>query len=266
MLFLNGQPFHPLKMDKAGDQGGSGGGAGGAGAGGKDDPSPGDKGKEKPPEGGDKGAEGDLPDDESKWTPEQTKSYIKKLRGENANYRKRAQASDEKVSGLEDRFGKLEKGLKNLTGAEEDDSESVEEKLARLEERELARDEQQAVQDMNQAVEETATALGVPAAGMDYFKFLIQQHAEQMNDDDVIPEEVLVELAKKATTQVGGSKGGSTGADGKVVKPNPEGKPSGVTAAQFAKMSIAERSALYQNNKDEYETLLAEVKEKKLLI
>ena len=268
MLLFNESPFRPLKMCPAGDDGGGGGGStgnpGGEGgdSGGDNNPGPGGEGGNSPDgdgQGGDDGGNNDLPEDESQWTPEQTKSYIKKLRKENQSYRSRFQKAEAKTAGLEERFGKLESGLKNLVGGD-DDEETPEDKIARLE-------ESQAVSEMNQAVVTTAYALGVPADGLDYFKFLIQQQAEQMEDDDVIGEDVLAELAQKAKAHANGSsKGATTSADGQGGQPpKPEGKRSGVKAAEFAKMTIAERSALYQRNKDEYAQLMQECKEQKLL-
>ncbi len=271
MLVLNGRLFKPLCKDPDGDggSGGSGGGSGGGSSDKKPDPDgKGGKSKDGGGQGGDDGGNDDLPDDESKWTSEQTKSYIQKLRKENKSYRTRFQSAETKIVGLDDRFSRLESGLKKLAGGGDDDGDdTVEAKLARLEAREVAREESEAITTMNKAVETTAKALGVPDSGLDYFKFLIHQEAEQMEDEEVLGEELLASLAKKAIAQTGDGKGTTTSADGKEGKktPKPEGKTSGTTVEQFAKMTIAERSALYQTNKDEYTKLMQEAKDKKLL-
>lgn len=253
-------------LEKAGGEGGSGSGDSGDGKGG--DPNPGGEG-DGSPGGNDPGGDGndDPSDDGANWTPAQTKTYIKNLRKENASYRKKAKEAGTKITSLEERFGKLEGGLQSLTG-DPKKKESVEEKMDRLEksiaDRNTKDDEQKAIDDMNAAVQETADALGVAAEGMDYFRFLIQQEAAKLDDDEEVSQKVLVGLAE-LTKKAFGKKKATTGIGGGGTHPDPKGGGDGTTVEQFVLMTIAEKSVIYVKDREAYDRLMQESKLKKLI-
>lgn len=185
---------------------------------------------------------------------EKTKAYIKKLRRESAKYRTKGQ-------NLEDRFSKIESGLKNLFGGENEDDASPEEKLSAL-------TAQSSALAADNAILASAIEMGVPKDKVKYYKFLVQEKLEGLKDGEELSEEDLEEIAKEAigsSASGGATRTGVGGDKDKGKKPPAGGSGDDIDVAKFAKMGITEKSELYQKNPEKYEALMKEALEKRLL-
>jgi hypothetical protein len=178
------------------------------------------------------------------WTEEQ-KAYIKSLRDENAKYRTKAKELETQYSGLNDRFSKVEKGLKGLFGEESDDL-TPEQQVEAL----TAQNENLV---LNTALTEAALEYGIGKENFTYFKFLVQERLLALEEGEELTEEDLDALASEATRGRGMV---STSVDGKG-GPAPE-IPGGVSLEEFIGMGINERSALFAKNEALYKQLVAQ--------
>jgi len=219
--------------------------------GGDGDPDPGDKGSKKGDNTDDPGDDGD--DD---LTLDDAKKLIKKLRGENANSRT-------KNKGLEERLGKIEKGLKSMFGEEDDDDDrSPEDKLADAQ----AQNESVAFQN---AMLEFCLDNGITdKSDRKYLSYLVAEASEELDEGEELSEEKLAELVQEAKSRGkgSGSKKANSSADSGDGNDNPS--PDGdseVTLDQFAEMSVLDKNELYRNHPDTYKKLWAQAKEKGLV-
>jgi len=179
--------------------------------------------------------------------PEQTRSVIDSLRKESAKHRTSNKELSSKLEEMGGRFSKLEQGLKGLFG-EADPQATPEEQIQNL-------------ANKNQALE-TKTALleiafehEVPKSEMKYFEFLISDEMSNLKDGEEISAEKLSEIANEVKAK---SAPTSTSVGTRTNTPKtPKGDTgnNGVTADQFAKMSISEKSALYAKDKETYTRL-----------
>jgi len=194
----------------------------------------------------------DEPEIEGQWD-EKTHNYIKKLRSENARYRKSAKDQESNAGNAKKQLNELQENLKKTLGLEED--VSPEEKVKQL---------KAAVEstEFEKALLEAAYEQGVPAADKDYFEFLIRKEAASLNDDEELSEEKIAEIATKVKAR-GSQQGGKPKGTG---SPQPSDDPGpSVTAQEFAAMTVGEKSSIYQKNPQLYEKLMSEVRQKKLL-
>lgn len=184
-------------------------------------------------------------------TPEQLKKLVKDLRKENGDKRG-------KVKTLTEGHNKLKQALVDA-GIIENDEESPEEKLK-------VSSMQSEAMTMRAAILESAIEHGVGKEGLDYFTFLVEKKAASLGEDEELTADDLAEIAKEVSSK-SGKGGGTTGAGGGNGggSPPPGGK-GGTTLEQFTKMSIAEKSKLYSENRDLYNKLIAEAKDKKVLV
>lgn len=197
---------------------------------------------------GDKGGDGGF--DISKLDPVAQK-VIKDLRSENATARTKNRELGESHS-------KLKKALVEA-GIIEDDSQEPEEKIKTL----SAATDQLSVRN---AILEAAVEHGIGRDGLDYFTFLVEKRASQLEDGEELSEADVEALAKEARGKTGGSTGTtSVGAGGKNGSAPPPGESGAVTLESFLKMSITEKSALYNKDKPSYDRLFAEAKATKRL-
>lgn len=189
--------------------------------------------------------------DESKLD-EKTKRYLAKLRKENANHRSKAKDLKSKLSESEEK----RRAILKAAGIE-DESDTPEQKL-KAREAEL---EQIAVR---QAILELAIQNGVNKDNLEFFEFLVSKEAQKLGEGEELGDEQIAEIVKKVKKS--GSKGtaNSTVEGGK--NPPPSGGPTEVTLDKFVRMSISEKSLLYEKNRDLYERLVQEAKAKKKLI
>ena len=196
----------------------------GQGEGDSDDP----KGKKRSQEG-----DGEDSDDMSKWEPAKVRDYVKKLRSE---------AKDGRIATkkMQERLERLEGGLKNALGIEENSDVSPEDQIAMLQSENLTT-------DFRLATLEAAVQNGITGEGVEYFEFLIQKKASALEEDEELSEEDVAEIANsvKAKFGAGSTARGTSPAGG---SPAP-GKGGDVTLEQFAEMSLGKRSELYEKNK-----------------
>lgn len=178
---------------------------------------------------------------------EKTKAHLRKLRKENAKHRTKAK-------NLEDRLGKLEKGLKGALGVE--DEEITEESLEKI------KGNNEAL-SFKTAVLEAAIEHGVGKDEREYFEFLVGKRLGALDDGEELSDEDLAEIAKKAK-----KKSGSGGMTRTSVNdddaPNPKGGGK-TTVDQFVRMSVTEKSELFTKNRALYDELFAQAKEKRRL-
>lgn len=179
--------------------------------------------------------------------PNATKAEIERLRKENAKYRTRAKELDSQTQQLNERFSKMEKGLKTLFGEEETEM-SPEETIEALQ----LRNEQLEVQS---ALREAANEYGIPANQYDYFEFLVSKKLNTLGEGEEITEEDLDEIAKQARG-VGATP--TTSVDGKGQNPDPTQPTGGISLEEFQAMGIMERSKLYGRDPKLYDRLKAQ--------
>jgi hypothetical protein len=193
--------------------------------------------------------------DESKWD-ERTKAYIQKLRNESATHRTKAKDLKSKLSQSEEQ----KRAILKAAGIELED-EKPEEVVKTL---------SAATQNLEfrNTVLELALEHGISAEQKDYFEFLITRECQKLAEDEELPEEKVMEIAKKAK---GSARQGATttvtGNDGKKGDPNPEPGATGeVSLADFCAMKMGDKIALYNKNPELYKRLATEARTKKKLI
>lgn len=222
------------------------------GEGGGNNPPPADDKKKTPGEEGDDdkgdedGEEDDQdPDDKELGFSEKQQAYIKKLRAENAKHRTESKELKTKLSGVEDRFSKIEKGLKGIFG--DDDQElTPEEKLSKITQ------EKEEI-EFNNLLAESAIEHGVSKENLKYFKFLVAEKASELKDGEELTDDVMKALAKEASKRSAGKSTSVNGKDGGT--PPPDEEDGEVSFDEFKTMGISARSALYQKNQALYTKL-----------
>jgi len=174
--------------------------------------------------------------DLSKLDPSLQK-YIKGLRHEAANHRTTANQ-------IQAQFEDLQERIKSVFGEQK---EAVDPKLA-------VQELQQATQDLSfkNAVLETAVNHGIPASGIPYYEFLLNQAGNSLKEgeelSDEMMESILAEVKQKSGTQMMHSS----------VK-SPQAAPStkqDMDVNAFSKLGMAERTRLYQQNPQKYSELM----------
>lgn len=242
--------------DGSGNQGGDGKSTGTGDQGGDtktDDGKTGD-GKGDDGKGGQKDGEGKDELDLASL-PESVQKHIKDLRKENAKHRTKANK-------LESDFASVQQRLKALAGGEDDGEQlTPEQQIAQLE----AGVGQYAFRN---ACLSLALEHGIGKDGYEYFEYLVGKAVEGLEDGEELDDEVMTGLISEAKAKSGaGSKQTTTtsvnpkSGDGKA----PDTKAE-VSLDQFVKMSIGEKSALYNKNPALYDALTKEAKDKRILV
>lgn len=212
-----------------------------------------------PPPGGDgssgsKGGQGNGDGSESdefdfESLDPKTKAHIKKLRKEAADSRT-------ETNKLKARFESFETNLKKLVGGE-DDQEPPEKKLESL----TAQSESLALEN---AILGEAVKHGIGADSLDYFRFCMGNAMAKLEEGEELSEEKFAEVVKEVKSK---SKGGTSAGPTSPSSPPPSpGNPGSVTLDQFLKMTMFEKSTLYNKNPDLYQRLTDEAKSKGQLI
>lgn len=233
---------------EAGD-GGEGGEAGNAGGSGSEGGEGGNTGGNS---GSDDGGSDDWKIDD---LPAGAQKLIKDLRAESAKHRTTNKS-------LEERFSKLEGGLKSALGLEDEEDISPEEQITQL-------SSQNQGLEMRNALLEVALENGMDQDQMDYFGYLLQKAGDSLQDDEELTEEMYAELVNKAKNGVSssGSKKANFDADG---NNSPNGGNGGsddgaISLEDFAKMTYSQKVALRQKNESLYNKLFVEAKGKRLV-
>jgi hypothetical protein len=184
---------------------------------------------------------------------EKVKAEIKKLRTENAKARlKRKELAKAKA----DSDARIAKFKKLAGGDDADDEKTLEEKLK-------VREKKNQELEAELHMRELEGELQIPKENSKYFRYLLQEAAEELAEGEELDEDQLQEIVKQVKA-VNGKGKNSTGlnSDG---APPPGGDGAALTVEKFAEMNLGERSALYTKNQKEYERLMAAAREKKLL-
>ena len=179
------------------------------------------------------------------WTDEQ-KAYIESLRKENAKYRTKSKELETQYTSINERFSKVEKGLKGLFGeGEEGDDMPPEQKLEVMQ----AQNENLV---LNNALTEAALEYGVGKQDYSYFKFLVQERLQALEEGEELTEEDLDVIAKQSKRGLAAS---STSVEDGEIPPESTG---GITLDSFKEMGINERSVLFSKNEALYKQLVAQ--------
>jgi len=179
-----------------------------------------------------------------------TQNYLKKMRAENAKHRTRANKVETELEGVKAK-------LKGLAGGEEDDT-PPEKKIE-----ELASSVNSL--SMENAILSIAVQNNIGADSLDYFKFLVGKRAGELEEGEELTDEDLKPIIAEVKSKLGKSTQTSTSVTPNQNNTNPDGGGE-ITLEQFAKMGIMDKSTLYRKNPKLYESLMAQAKEKKLLI
>lgn len=178
------------------------------------------------------------------WTDEQ-KAYIESLRKENAKYRTKSKELETQYTSINERFSKMEKGLKGLFGEGEEDNVPPEQKLEAMQ-------AQNETLVLNNALTEAALEYGVGKQDYPYFKFLVQEKLQSLEEGEELTEEDLDAIAKQSRR---GGAASSTSVEGG--EPPPE-STGGITLEAFKEMGINERSVLFSKNEALYKQLVSQ--------
>jgi hypothetical protein len=227
--------YHVL-MNAEGDSGTGGGGASGDGGTG------GQSQQTNQSNSGGKSGSGSIDE-----LPEWAKNEIKSLRGESAKHRTTNNELKSKLDGFEQILKKA--GLVN------DEIVDPEKALSSV----TAQAEALAI---NNALMEIALDNGLPKEQFKYFSFLMNEKLAELEEGQEMTEEDLAEILEQVGTGHTTQKANSSFAgQGK------ERKTGGdeVTLEAFSKMTIMQKSALYQKDQATYNRLMGEARGKGLL-
>lgn len=189
--------------------------------------------------------------------PKEAQDYIKKLRRESAKYRTKA-------TNLESSYSQLTNRVRQVAGGGEEGEEAEMSVEQRLE----IHEQNTATLAFDNAVLACAVDHGIDAAGLKYFRFLVNEKASELGEGEELSDEDLAEIAEEARSTTGrGRKGAKTSVTGDEGGKGGEGKaPVGkntVTIEQFAKMTVSQKSDLQKNNPDLYAALFQEAVQKR---
>jgi len=183
---------------------------------------------------------------------EAVKAEIKKLRKESADRRLKNKELTQKLTGFETTLG----AIKSKLGLE-DDELTLEEKAERIQ----AENEQLQQQLFIGEIEQE---LGISKEQRKFFRFLLNEKLEALEEGDELGEEELLQIVAELKETTGAKEvKSSTGVTPK--GKTPDNGNNGLTVEQFAKMNVAEKSKLYQDDPAEYNRLFSEAREKRLL-
>lgn len=198
------------------------------------------------------GADGEL--DSSKWDDD-TRKYIEKLRKESADRRTKANNLETKLNANTEQMAAIKKAL------------GIEDGLSPEEELQVAQARMYEAQN-DAYLKGIAIEQGISYDNYEYFQFLVNKRASELDENEELSEEALGEIvseAKKRSQSAMSSTSVTTGStDGKGAPPSGEGDE--VTIEAFVAMNISERSQLYTKNPELYSSLMAKAKEKRMLL
>lgn len=198
--------------------------------------------------GGDPGGTGDdegSGDDDGDLSQEDLKKLVAKLRKENATHRAKNKSLEDSFTSVKGELGKVKAAL-NI----KDDEEDPKTALSKLQ-------AQNESQQMDLAISNLAIENGISKDQLKFFKFLLAEKFEELEEGVEISDDDISEVVQQVKGASSGKKQNSTGSDGKPPKPN---TPAEVTAEQFASMTLAERTEVYDKNPTLYDQLMAKTR------
>lgn len=184
-----------------------------------------------------------------------TQAHIAKLRKEAAGHRTKAKD-------LASQLGKSEektKAILKAAGIELEAENPTEQlKIAQAESQQLA---------FRTAILESAVENDIAKDQVEFFEFLVSKEAAALKDGEELSEEKMAEIVKKVKAGGGGkgSANSSVGAGGGK-KPPPKENEGEITLEKFTRMTMTEKSKLYETNVDLYTTLSNEARRLKKLV
>lgn len=188
----------------------------------------------------DKDEDDDGPDFDS--LDDKTKKYIKKLRDENKSRRT-------ETNNLTTKMEKFEKGFKAMFGDEEDDKDP-EQVLNTLKGQFESSVSENAI--LRLAVENGISGV----ENLEYFEFLMAKKLNSLEEGEEMTEEDLDDILSKCSKGAGGKANTSTKDAGKGGGKDPGKSGDEVTQEEFNKMTITQKSNLYNKNPALYEKLM----------
>jgi cell division protein FtsB len=203
-------------------------------------PEPKDNGK---PEGKQDDPNGKVDDDKQDLSalPESVQKMIKDLRTENAKYRTER-------NGLSSKLEKFEKGFKTMFGEEDDDVEP-QVKIDALQ------GQYESLSTRN-AILEIAIENGISGSeNIEYFEFLMSKKLGSLQENEEMTEDDLADIISKLNVKSGGGKANTSTNDGGKGGKGPESKDE-INQESFNKMTITEKSKLYQTKPELYNKLM----------
>jgi hypothetical protein len=185
--------------------------------------------------------------------PVKAAAEIKKLRAEAAKHRTRAKNLDGEMLTMKSTLDKL----KQAFGGEDQEIDPAE--------------QLQAIQQQNEnyqvelGILQLAREHSISPDQDDYFRFLLTKKFEGLEEGGELTDEDLQEVIQKVQGVSGMKQNpASTGVNAGKKDPAGNGKSS-VSAEQFAKMTLTEKSKLYVSDAALYSRLLTEANEKRLI-
>lgn len=174
--------------------------------------------------------------------PDWAKKQIKSLRSENAKHRTTS-------NNLSTKMEKFEEGFKKMFG--EDDADADPEKKLEA----LSGEYEQAV--TRNAILELALQNGISGSEkMEYFEFLMSKNLESLEEGEEMTEEMFEDILGKVSTQFSGQTGTTSTRDEGKGGEGPGKGADEVTQEEFNKMTIVEKSKLYQTKPELYNKLM----------
>lgn len=191
--------------------------------------------------------------------PQEVQDYIKSLRTENADRRKKGKTLEESLTTLKTEGEDFRNKVAKAIGIETE--LSPEDQINQLTENTYD------LQTKNFMLE-TMMEQGIGKADSEYFQFLLTQRAASLGENEELSEEqlqsIVTEVKARSAAPVNSSTSVSTQNPGGAA-PTP-GISTDITPQQFAKMNITEKSEMFGRNPEIYNSLMAQVKEKGLII
>jgi hypothetical protein len=189
--------------------------------------------------------------DDSKLDPK-TKAYLAKLRKENASHRNKNKDLVSKVQTVEQRNKAILKAAGLL------DEEKPEEKLANA----AATNNQQAFEIL---ILKSSRAHKIPDENLEFYEYLMAKAFNALEEGDELSEEDLAAIVTKCKGGAGKSATSTVlrfDKDGKPIKEAGPGESGQMTLDKFCEMSITEKSKLYLESPEVYETFFKAAKAK----
>jgi hypothetical protein len=181
--------------------------------------------------------------------PQEAQDLIKSLRNENAKYRT-------EKNNFQTRLENIESGFKQMFGEGDGQELTPEQQVEQL----SAGYEQMSYQN---AIMGLAYENGIPMDNYEYFNFLMDKAVNSLEEGQELSEEQLLEVIQRSKGFNQTMDNANSSVDGQAGQA-PEGN-QGTTLEQFLKMNVVQKSELYRNKPEIYNSLFAQAKEKRLI-
>ena len=185
--------------------------------------------------------------------PAELQSHIREIRAEN----KQRREENEKLKAELEAFQKRQEELVKALGGENDKEAKPEELIEGLQQQVAGLKAHLEAKQEEEALEGVAKELGVPEDTFGYFKYLLAEASEQLEENEELSDESLnriVEEAKGKATKATTSPGDSTNGT------KTPGKPSDKTYEDFLGMNQGERVMLYREHPESYNTYMTKAR------